>query len=206
MSFRGRCGGPGWKTCPRNSQWAGRLSSLRGGWEVDAEAVMTGSEGAQGSRPLRGCLKSERGPVCVEKAGWRGATKEHTRHGSVTEEQRSQAAFSTQTRRATGLLHVAFVASTVTAHYGDVPVSPPGPRTKSLVAEPLSLLRQALTEKGPCLWWSSRAGSPLLPMAFRAFQALLRATGFHGRFAHTDHLHPCLRDLSIVLVKKRRRQ
>jgi len=31
--------------------------------------------------------------VFEEKAGWRGATKENTLHGSSTEEQRSQTAF-----------------------------------------------------------------------------------------------------------------
>ncbi len=39
-------------------------------------------------------LKSRNGRVFKGKAGWRGATKEHTLQGSVTEEQRSQAAFS----------------------------------------------------------------------------------------------------------------
>ena len=40
------------------------------------------------------------GPVFVEKVGWRGATREHTLQRSVTEEQRSQPAFSAKTLRA----------------------------------------------------------------------------------------------------------
>ncbi len=43
---------------------------------------------------LRDCLKNKWGPVFAEKALWRGATREHTRQRSVTEEQRSQRAFS----------------------------------------------------------------------------------------------------------------
>ena len=89
-------------------------------------------------------LQSRNGPVFAGKAGWRGATKEHTRQGSVTEEQRSQPAFPAKTLRATGLLREAFVGSTVTARCGDAPVSPPRPRTKSLVAGPFLFFRRAL--------------------------------------------------------------
>ncbi len=94
---------------------------------------------------LRARLKSREGPVFAGKAGWRGATKEHTLQGSVTEEQRSQPAFPAKTLRATGLLREAFVGSTVTARCGDAPVSPPRPRTKSLVAGPFLLFSRALT-------------------------------------------------------------
>ena len=96
---------------------------------------------------LRACLKSERGPVFAEKAGWRGATKEHTRQRSVTEEQRSQPAFSAKTLRAAALLGVLFVGSAVTARYGDAPASPPRSRPKSLAAGPHSLFRRALSAR-----------------------------------------------------------
>ncbi len=95
-------------------------------------------------RSLRDCLKNKWGPVFAEKALWRGATREHTRQRSVTEEQRSQRAFSAKTLRATGLLREAFVGSTVTARCGDAPVSPPRPRTKSLVAGLPLFFRQSL--------------------------------------------------------------
>jgi len=42
---------------------------------------------------LRACLKIKRGPVFAQKAGWRDATSEHIPRGSVSEKQRSQAAF-----------------------------------------------------------------------------------------------------------------
>src|SRR5437879_13257196 len=58
-------------------------------------------------RVIKACFKIRRGPVFGQKAGWRGATREHTRHGSVTEEQRSQTAFCPKTLRAAGLLPVA---------------------------------------------------------------------------------------------------
>jgi hypothetical protein len=83
-------------------------------------------------------------PVFAEKAGWRGATKEHTPKGSVTEEQRSQPAFSAKTLRAAVLLGVLFVGSAVTARCGDAPASPPRSRPKSLAAGPHSLFRRAL--------------------------------------------------------------
>ncbi len=82
---------------------------------------------------LRDCLKNKWGPVFAEKALWRGATREHTRQRSVTEEQRSQRAFSAKTLRATGLLREAFVGSTVTARCGDAPVSPPRPRRIGII-------------------------------------------------------------------------
>ncbi len=95
-------------------------------------------------RGLGARLKTRRGPVFAGKAGCRGGTKEHTLQGSVTEEQRSQAAFPAKTLRAMGLLREAFVGSTVTARCGDAPVSPSRPRTKSLVAGPFLILRRAL--------------------------------------------------------------
>ncbi len=97
------------------------------------------------SDSLRARLKIRRGPVFEEKAGWRGATREHTRQRSVTEEQRSQPAFSSKTLRATVLLGWACVGSAVTARCGDAPASPPWPSPKSLVAGPLPIFRRALT-------------------------------------------------------------
>ena len=63
----------------------------------------------------------------------------------MTEEQRSQAAFSAKTRRAAGLLAAAGVGSALTARCGDARASPPWLRPKSLAAGPLSILKQALT-------------------------------------------------------------
>src|SRR5208283_1492884 len=77
---------------------------------------------------VRACLKTTRGSVFEEKAGWRGATKENIPGGSSTEEQRSQAAFSSKTLRVAGLLPVAGVGSAVTARCGDAPASPPWPQ------------------------------------------------------------------------------
>src|SRR6185436_5188211 len=70
---------------------------------------------------------------------------------SVTEEQRSQAAFSPKTIRAAGLLSVAGVGSVVTARCGDAPPSPPWPQPKSLAAGPHAIFRHALsTSRGAC--------------------------------------------------------
>jgi hypothetical protein len=45
-----------------------------------------------------------RGDAVFEgKVGWRGATKEHTLHGSATEKQRSQTAFPLKILRTAGL-------------------------------------------------------------------------------------------------------
>src|SRR5260370_33727335 len=63
---------------------------------------------------------------------------------SVTEEQRSQAAFCPKPLRAAGLLPVAGVGSLLTARCGDARNSPPWPRPKSLAAGPLPILKQAL--------------------------------------------------------------
>jgi hypothetical protein len=92
---------------------------------------------------LRACFKNRRGPVFPEKALWRGATRE-SRACGMTEEQRSQRAFSGKTLRAAVLLPGSRVGSTVTARRGDAPVSPPWPRSKSLAAGPLPFLKQAL--------------------------------------------------------------
>ncbi len=100
-------------------------------------------------RTLRACFKIQKGPVFAEKAAGRGATREHTRQRSVTEEQRSPAAFSAKTLRAAGLLPAASVGSTVTARCGDAPVSPPWPQPKSLAAGPFSILKQALRRLTP---------------------------------------------------------
>src|SRR5205823_12322367 len=94
---------------------------------------------------LRACFKIPWGPVFAEKAAWRGATREHTRQRSVTEEQRSQAAFSTKTLRAAALLTPAGVGSPVTARCGDAPDSPPWPPSKSLAAGPHAILKHALS-------------------------------------------------------------
>ena len=93
---------------------------------------------------LRACLKIPWGPVFVEKAGWRGATREHPRSGAVTEEQRSQPAFSAKTLRAAGLLPAASVGSAVTARCEDAPTSPPWLQPKSLAAGLYGIFRQAL--------------------------------------------------------------
>src|SRR5713101_4417396 len=92
----------------------------------------------------RACFKIRRGPVFGQKAGWRGARREHTRQRSVTEEQRSQTAFCPKTLRAPGLLSVAGVGSFLTARCGDARNSPPWPRPKSLAAGLLLILKQAL--------------------------------------------------------------
>ena len=115
----------------------------------------------------RACFKIRRGPVFAEKALWRGEMSEQTRQRSVSEEQRSQRAFSAKTLRAAGLLHGAFVGSALTARGGDgLPkanksgaqqerslremlsrASPPRPRAKSLTAGPRLILKQALRLK-----------------------------------------------------------
>ncbi len=94
-------------------------------------------------RTLRACFKIPCGSVFAEKAGWRGATTEHTRQGSVTEEQQSQRTFSAKTLRAAGLLSAACVDSAITARCGDAPASPPWPQPKSLAAGPHAILKQA---------------------------------------------------------------
>jgi len=74
--------------------------------------------------------------VFEEKAGWRGATKENTLHGSSTEEQRSQTAFSSIILRTAGLLAGSFVVVAVIARCGDIPATPPRSQPKSLAAAP----------------------------------------------------------------------
>src|SRR6266849_9907808 len=69
---------------------------------------------------------------------------QHTRHGSVTEEQRSQTAFCPKTLRAAGLLPVAGVGSFLIARCGDARNSPPWPRPKSLAAGLLLISKHAL--------------------------------------------------------------
>src|SRR5436189_3982697 len=99
-----------------------------------------------GKRPklVRACLKIPWGPVFAEKARWRGVTREHGHPGPVTEEQRSQRAFSAKTLRAADLLALAGVGSAVTARCGGAPASPPWPPPKSLAAGPHRIFRQAL--------------------------------------------------------------
>ena len=53
---------------------------------------------------VRACLKIRNDAVFVARAGWQGATKENTLHGSSTEEQRRHPALATKTLRAAGLL------------------------------------------------------------------------------------------------------
>jgi hypothetical protein len=103
-----------------------------------------GKSSTQRKRSFRVCLKIARGAVFEQRAGWRGATRENTLHGSSTEEQRSQPAVCSKTLRAAGLLSVGRVGSVVTAHYGDAPPSPPCPQPKSLAAAPLAIFRQTL--------------------------------------------------------------
>ena len=93
---------------------------------------------------LRDCLKIMRGAVFVQKALWRGATKEHSHRRSATEEQRSQRTFCAKTLRAAGLLPVDCVGSVRTARCGDARTSPPCPQPKSLAAAPLRIFRQSL--------------------------------------------------------------
>src|SRR2546428_9146593 len=82
---------------------------------------------------LRACFKIRRGPVFGQKAGWRGATREHTRQRSVTEEQRSQTAFCPKTLRAAGLLSVAGVDSFLTARCGALPAAKAASATAQMV-------------------------------------------------------------------------
>jgi len=96
--------------------------------------------------PLRACLKIRRGAVFAGRAGWRGATRENTLHGSTTEEQRNQTARPSKTLRAAGLLPLAFFVTSLTARYGDARPAPPRPKPKSLAAAPLPIFRQALRE------------------------------------------------------------
>ena len=77
---------------PHQTDVRGQLSAERGGVEREIQTVR--SVGI-----VRACLKIPSGAVFVEKAGWRGATKENTPCGSSTEEQRSQTAFSSKTLR-----------------------------------------------------------------------------------------------------------
>ena len=107
--------------------------------DVDLCLVADGAE-----RQLRACFKIRWGPVFTEKALWRGETSEDTRQRSLSEEQRSQRAFSAKTLRAAGLLSGAFVGSALTARCGDARTSPPWPRPKSLAAGPRPILKQAL--------------------------------------------------------------
>lgn len=67
---------------------------------------------------------------------------------SVTDEQRSQRAVCLETLRAAVLLAVSCVGSTLTAHFGDAPASPPWPPPKSLAAGPLPVSGQALRLRG----------------------------------------------------------
>jgi hypothetical protein len=88
----------------------------------------------------------------AEKAGRLGAPKEHIPCGSVTEKQQRLPAFSAKTLRAVDLLAWACVGSSVIAHCGDIPASPPRergkpwPKPKSLAAGPLAIFGQALTD------------------------------------------------------------
>src|ERR1700756_276656 len=65
----------------------------------------------------------------------------------VTEEQRSQAAFSAKTLRAAALLPAACVGSALTARCGDARPSPPWPQPKSPAAAPFLILKQALSRR-----------------------------------------------------------
>ncbi len=78
------------------------------------------------------------------KAGRLGPPKEHIPCGSVTDKQQRLPAFPAKTLRAVDLLTWACVGSSVIAHCGDIPDSPPWPKPKSLTAGPLAIFRQAL--------------------------------------------------------------
>ena len=100
---------------------------------------------------LRARLKIRSGAVFVARAGWQGATKENTLHGSSTEEQRRQPALAAKTLRVAGLLLLGFVIARVTARCGDAPPAPPRPKPKSLAAAPLPIFRLALNARTPRL-------------------------------------------------------
>ncbi len=89
-------------------------------------------------------LKIRKDAVFAPKPVWRGATREHTPHGSGTDEQKRQTGLGAKTLRATVLLPLDFVVALVTARYGDAPTAPPRPKPKSPVAAPFPILRQAL--------------------------------------------------------------
>ena len=55
------------------------------------------------------------GPVCEQTARWQGARGEHTPDGAVNDEQRSQRAVCSKTRRAASLLAAAVVGSPLAA-------------------------------------------------------------------------------------------
>ena len=82
---------------------------------------------------------------CFRGKGWMARRDEGGYpQRSLTEEQRSQPAFSAKTLRAAGLLPVAFVGSVLTARCGDARTSPPWPQSKSLAAAPFPIFSQAL--------------------------------------------------------------
>ncbi len=97
---------------------------------------------------VRACLKIRRGAVFAAGAGWQGATRENTRDGSSTEEQRGQAAPAAKTLRAAVLLKPDFVVASPAARCGDAGLAPPRPAPKSPAAAPLPIFRQALKEPG----------------------------------------------------------
>src|SRR5690348_7850800 len=96
---------------------------------------------------LRACLKIVRDAVFVEKAVWRGATKDPAMAGPGGPRH---CAFSAKTLRAAALLPVAFVGSVLAARFEGAWTSPPRPWPKSLAAAPLRIFRQALIIF-PCL-------------------------------------------------------
>src|SRR6185295_20212337 len=103
------------------------------GWNLLGHCLDTLPEGSLKFQPKgrsENCVGScFRGKGCMARRD-EGAYPQR----SVTEEQRSQAAFSPKTLRAAGLLSVASVGSVVTARCGDAPPSPPWPQPKSLAA------------------------------------------------------------------------
>src|SRR6266571_4195328 len=139
---------------------------------------------SENGKGIRACFKIRRGPVLGQKAGWRGATREHTRQRSVTEEQRSQTAFAAKTLRAARLLPVAGVGSFLTARCGDARNSPPWPRAKSLAAGLLLILKQALSDRNTFLTcFTDERGSGLehnLRVSSRIF-AYSRLFSLNGR-------------------------
>lgn len=126
---------------------------------------------------VRVCLKIRSDAVSAAKAGWRGATRENTLHGSSTKEQRSQPAFAAKTLRAAGLLPLGFVVAGVTARCGDAPPTPPRPNSKSLAAAALPIFRQALREVGAAPEPSGGCGSLTLCSCLCSLRFLLLKVG-----------------------------
>ena len=147
-----------------------------GSWERrevpgETPATTRGTRVLPSDAGLRAYLKIPWGAVFDLKAGWRGVTREHTLHGSATEEQRSQTACRVKTPVAVSLLSVGGVGSASTARCGDAgdraeAPSPPCPQPKSFTAAPLAIFRPALMSSGimPRLTALTQVGQPAVKM------------------------------------------